>query len=186
MNKLDKNVLVIDLESTCWEPKSSQPIDEISEIIEIGITLVNTKDLQIVKKDTIIIKPEKSTISDFCTNLTGLTSEIVKSGISFPEAVNILKKDYKSHKTTFISWGDYDRKMFEKNCKNYCVDYPFGPRHINLKNCFSIFNGLDKEVGLDSALDYYHLPLEGTHHRGEWDAYNTAKILIEMLKVFRK
>ena len=186
MRDIESFVNIIDVESTCWEPKESKPEDQISEIIEIGISVVNTNSLQIVKTSSIIIKPEKSKISDFCTKLTTLTTDIVDAGIPFQKAVEILKRDYKSHKTTFISWGDYDRKMFEKNCKNYNVDYPFGPRHINLKNCFSLFNGFTKEFGLDYALNYYNLILEGTHHRGEWDAHNTAKIFIKMLKTFRK
>ena len=186
MNKLKDFVLVIDVESTCWEPKSSQPADEISEIIEIGISVVNTKELEIVKNSSIIIKPQRSTISEFCTQLTTITSETVSSGISYESAVDLLRKDYQSNKTTFISWGDYDRKMFEKNCKDYNVVYPFGPRHLNLKNIFSIFNNIDKEVGLDYAVKYYNLPFEGTHHRADSDAYNTAKVFICMLKQFRQ
>ena len=186
MNKLKDFVLVIDVESTCWEPKSSQPSNEISEIIEIGISVVNTKNLEIVKNNSIIIKPQRSTISNFCTELTTLTTEIVNSGISFESAMELLKRDYQSHKTTFISWGDYDRKIFEKNCKDYNVNYPFGPRHINLKNIFSLFNNLDREVGLDEAIKYYNLIFEGTHHRAGSDAYNTAKVFICILKQFRQ
>lgn len=183
--KTDPNVLVIDVESTCWEPKSSQPADQISEIIEIGISIVNTETLEILKNDSILVNPHKSTLSYFCTQLTTLTPSMLQDGVSFPEAINMLKTEYKSKNRTFISWGDYDRKMFEKNCKDYQVGYPFGPRHMNLKNAFSLFYGLKKELGLDEALNYINLPLEGTHHRGNWDSLNISKILIMMLKRFR-
>lgn len=182
---IDNKVLVIDVEATCWEPKESKPDNETSEIIEIGISVVDTKELSIIETNSIIVKPQRSTLSNFCTELTTLTPSIMDTGISFQNAVEILKKEYKSNNRTFISWGDYDRKMFEKNCQDYSVAYPFGPRHLNLKNLFSLFNGLNKELGLDAALNHLGLPLEGTHHRGNWDSLNISKILISMLKNFR-
>lgn len=182
---LDPNVLVIDVESTCWEPPESQPKNEISEIIEIGIAVVNIKDLKILQNDSIIIRPQRSKVSKFCTNLTTLTQKIVDDGMTFQAAMAILKRDYKSEDRTFVSWGDYDRKMFERNCRDYGVKYPFGPRHMNLKNSFTMLHGLEKEPGLDQALDHLQMKLEGTHHRGVDDARNIANIFIHTLKKFR-
>jgi inhibitor of KinA sporulation pathway (predicted exonuclease) len=183
--QLDPNVLVIDVESTCWEPPEVQPQNEISEIIEIGIAVVNIKDLTIKQNDSIIIRPQKSKVSKFCTNLTTLTQKIVDEGMTFQAAMAVLKRDYKSEDRTFLSWGDYDRKMFERNSRDYGVKYPFGPRHMNLKNSFALLHGLDREPGLDQALDYLGMKLEGTHHRGVWDARNIAKIFIHTLTKFR-
>ena len=183
---LDPNVLVIDVESTCWEPPEVQPTNEISEIIEVGIAVVNTKTLTIVENDSIIIRPEKSKVSKFCTKLTTLTQEYVDQGTTFGAAMAILKKNYDSKNRTFVSWGDYDRKMFERNCRDYNVDYPFGPRHMNLKNSFAVFHGLSREPGLDKALEHLGLNLEGTHHRGVDDAKNIAIIFLNVLKKFRR
>ena len=72
---LDSNVLVIDVESTCWEPPEQPLPGEISEIIEIGIAVVDIKELKIVKNSSIIIKPQRSKLSNFCTKLTTLTQE---------------------------------------------------------------------------------------------------------------
>ena len=168
--QLDPNVLVIDVESTCWELPEVQGKNEISEIIEIGIAVVNVKELKIVKNDSIVIKPQRSRISKFCTKLTTLTQEYVDQGTTFQAAMAILKRDYKSEDRTFVSWGDYDRKMFERNCKDYGERYPFGPRHCNLKNVFTMLNGLDREPGMDAALSHVGLELDGTHHRGIDDA----------------
>jgi len=93
---------------------------------------------------------------------------------------------YDSSNRTFISWGDYDRKQFQNNSKDYNVKYPFGPRHLNLKNAFSLLHGLDRELGMDAALEFLKIPLEGTHHRGDDDAKNIAKILLAILKKFRQ
>jgi inhibitor of KinA sporulation pathway (predicted exonuclease) len=182
---LDPNVLVIDVESTCWEAPEKPGKDEISEIIEIGIAVVNTKDLKIVRNDSIMVRPQRSRISKFCTSLTTLTQEQVDKGITFQEAIKRLKTDFESGDRTFISWGDYDRKMFERNCRDYNVQYPFGPRHQNLKNNFTVLHGLDREPGMDRALEHIKLKLDGTHHRGIDDARNIANILIHTLKKFR-
>jgi inhibitor of KinA sporulation pathway (predicted exonuclease) len=182
---LNPNVLVIDVESTCWELPEIQGKDEISEIIEIGIAVVNINDLKIIKNDSIMVRPQRSKVSKFCTKLTTLTQEMVNKGVLFSEAMRILKKDYQSDDSTFVSWGDYDRKMFERNCRDYEVKYPFGPRHMNLKNSFTMLHGLDREPGLDTALDYLGMKLEGTHHRGVDDAKNIANVFIHTLKQFR-
>lgn len=182
---LDPNVLVIDVESTCWEAPEKPGKDEISEIIEIGIAVVNIKDLKIVKNDSIMVRPQRSRVSNFCTKLTTLTQAQVDKGITYQEAMKKLRNDFESGDRTFVSWGDYDRKMFQRNCDDYNVQYPFGPRHMNLKNAFTMLHGLDREPGMDHALDHIKLKLDGTHHRGIDDARNIANIFIHTLKKFR-
>jgi len=182
---LDPNVLVIDVESTCWEPPEVQPQGAVSEIIEIGIAVVNIKDLKITDNVCIMIKPQKSKVSKFCTKLTTLTQEMVDTGGTFKQAMDILQNKYHSNDRTFVSWGDYDRKMFERNCKEYGVKYPFGPRHMNLKNSFTMFHGLEREPGMDTALENIGLKLDGTHHRGIDDARNIATIFLKTIGQFR-
>ena len=182
----EPEVIVIDVESTCWEPASSKPKDEMSEIIEIGVTVVDISKLEIKTNVSILIKPCRSTITAFCTKLTTLTPEIVNQGISYREACDKLCNDFASQNKTMISWGDYDRKMFEKNGTYHNCKYPFGPRHLNLKNCFTILHGLSREPGMEEVLDMLKIPLEGTHHRGCDDSKNIAKILIHCLEKFRK
>lgn len=183
--KIDPNVLVIDVESTCWDVPEDRSYNEISEIIEVGIAVVNIKDLKIIANDSIIIKPQQSKLSKFCTKLTTLTQDVVDQGVTFQAAIAILRKNYNSENRTFVSWGDYDRKMFERNCKDYNVKYPFGQRHLNLKNCFTLLHGLDHEPGMDAALEHLKLKLDGTHHRGIDDSRNIANIFIHSLKKFR-
>ena len=183
---LDHNVLVIDVESTCWEDPEKPGPKEFSEIIEIGIAVVDIKKLEIVRNECIMVRPQSSRISNFCTKLTTLTQEQVDKGITYQEAMKKLQKDFESNDRTFVSWGDYDRKMFERNCKDYNVKYPFGPRHMNLKNAFTMLHGLDREPGMDGALDYIGLKLSGTHHRGIDDARNIGHIFIDCLGKFRK
>src|SRR5689334_627718 len=126
-HQLDQ-VLVVDIESTCWEGKP--PEGEVSEIIEIGITLLDVATGDRHDKRSILVKPERSKISPFCTGLTTLTQAQVDTGIPFAEACRILVKEYTAKERAWASFGDYDRKQFERCCTAAGVPYPFGSTHI--------------------------------------------------------
>lgn len=184
--KISDLVNVIDVEATCWEPASSKPANAISEIIEIGIAVVDTKKACILENHSIMVRPQRSELSQFCMNLTTLTKYDVNCGTTFQDAVRQLAKTFDSKNRVFISWGDYDRKMFEKNCADYKCEYPFGPRHLNLRNCFTLFHGLNSEPDIIKAGDLVNVPFSGTHHRGIDDARNIANLFITMLNRFNR
>jgi len=182
-SRLDR-IIVVDIEATCW-PKNPPP-GESSEIIEIGVCVLNMSDRNEppVRNDrrSILIQPDYSYVSEFCTELTTLTQPLLdREGIIFAEACEILKKDYDSKACTWASYGDYDRKQFDIDCKKKNVQYPFGSRHINIKNLFAHMWRLPKEVGMPVALEILGHKLDGTHHRGHDDAWNIAGILSEIL-----
>ena len=181
--RLDQ-ILVIDVESTCWN--GPPPKGQVSEIIEIGLCTVDVATLERTEKRSILIKPEKSEISEFCTELTTLTSEMFAEAGTFREAVHILKKEYHSKERLWASWGDYDRRQFERVCKEYGIEYPFGPGHLNVKTLFAVATGQHHELGLDGAYKKLGMTMEGTHHRGDDDAWNIAGVLCYLLRIFRQ
>lgn len=173
--KLDK-VLIVDIEATCWE--SANPEGMENDIIEIGICLLDINTGEISENKGILVKPERSTISPFCTSLTTLTPEMIdKEGIGFKEACGILRKEYQAQSRPWASFGAYDLKQFQRQCAATGVGYPFGPSHINVKTLFALKKRLVHEQGMAGALAILGIPLEGTHHRGVDDAKNIAKIL---------
>ncbi|NES82127.1 MAG: exonuclease domain-containing protein [Moorea sp. SIO2B7] len=178
-SKLLDQINVVDIEATCWEAKP--PSGQESEIIEIGICTLDIASGKRLEKDSILVKPYCSTVSEFCTRLTTLTQEQVDQGIPFVKACAILKDKYLSHQRVWASYGEYDRNKFQKECKFRSVKYPFGVRHINVKTLFAIMNCLPREVGMAKALELLNFNLEGTHHRGGDDAWNIAKILSKLL-----
>jgi inhibitor of KinA sporulation pathway (predicted exonuclease) len=174
-------VNVIDVESTCWERQQAQ--DQISDIIEIGITVLDFETLDILSTESIIIKPKHSTVSKFCTGLTTITQEFVDGhGITFEEAAEVLKSRYSPKERLFASWGNYDRKQFEKQFALHGIPYVFGPKHLNLKALFAKCYQLKREVGMDSALKLARIPLQGTHHRGGDDSLNIAKLFSHVIE----
>jgi inhibitor of KinA sporulation pathway (predicted exonuclease) len=177
--KLDQ-ILVVDIESTCWE--GAPPKGQEAEIIEIGICTVDVQLLERLEKRSILVKPERSRVSPFCTELTTLTQkQLDKGGIPFAEACQILRKEYDSRDRAWASFGDYDRRQFERQCQSWDVTYPFGPGHINVKTLFALTHRLKREAGMAKALRLMSLPLEGTHHRAVDDAWNIAAILIDFM-----
>jgi inhibitor of KinA sporulation pathway (predicted exonuclease) len=178
--RLDQ-VLVIDIEATCWEG-GFPPRGESNDIIEIGLCRLEVSSGRRLEKRSVLVKPERSTIGPFCTQLTTLTQEQVNGGVLFKEACKLLETEYLSAERLWASFGDYDRRQFEKQCRETGVRYPFGPGHLNVKTLFAVGRGLPSEVGLPQALALSGLTLEGTHHRGHDDAWNIAAILTELLK----
>lgn len=176
-------ILVVDIESTCWEDIA--PPNETSDIIEIGIIPLRVFDLSLGEKRSILIKPTRSRISEFCTKLTTLREEDFENAISLSAGCRILEKEYESKKYTWASYGQYDRLMFEKSCKDLGAPYPFSNDHLNIKSLIPIAIGLPYTVGMLKALELLNLGLEGTYHRGVDDAWNIARILREILKRMR-
>ncbi|WP_025663030.1 3'-5' exonuclease [Aquimarina megaterium] len=174
--KTTNTIIIIDLEATCWN--GPIPAGQVNEIIEIGICLLDTQTGSISKNKGILITPEQSEVSPFCTELTTITQELVdQEGVSFETACEMLRTQYKGHEYTWASYGQYDLNMMKKQCANREMKYPLSQNHINVKALFSETKGLRRKVGMKGALGILKIPLEGTHHRGVDDAKNIAKIL---------
>ena len=152
-----------------------------SSLFGIGLCLLDVQTLEISDNRGIMVKPERSEVSEFCTELTTITSEMVADGVSFAEACKILRKEYDSRNRVWASFGAYDLNQFKRQCQLFGVSYPFGPSHINVKVLFALKQKLTRQTGMDGALKMLNIPLEGTHHRGVDDAKNIAKILGKLL-----
>jgi inhibitor of KinA sporulation pathway (predicted exonuclease) len=184
MAKRLDHVIVIDIESTCWDG-GMPPRGQMNDIIEVGICPLEVSSGRRLEKRSILVKPERSSVSPFCTELTTLTQAQVDGGIAFKDACKILENEYHGTERLWASFGDYDRRQFEKQCRDEGVRYPFGPSHLNAKTLFAVSRGLPSEVGLPQAMALLGLKLEGTHHRGHDDAWNIAAVLRETLKKMR-
>jgi inhibitor of KinA sporulation pathway (predicted exonuclease) len=182
-----EHVLVVDLEATCSEGSREVPRREM-ETIEIGAVMVACDERKIVDEFQAFIKPMRhKQLTDFCTELTSITQEMVDAAEGFPvvfaEFLDWAKK-YDSY--IFSSWGAYDEGQLRQDCEFHHIDYPF-PDHLNLKKTFTRLRAGEKKrkFGCKGALYELGLEFEGTHHRGIDDARNIARILIEMLKYYQ-
>mmetsp|Transcript_23438 Transcript_23438/g.23184 ORF Transcript_23438/g.23184 Transcript_23438/m.23184 type:complete len:278 (+) Transcript_23438:221-1054(+) len=116
--------LVLDFEANCIEPGELI----CQEIIEFPVQALNTKTLQIDHTFHYYIKPDVvPDLSDFCTNLTGITQNMVDAGIPLLEALRkfhefLEETGLSSKNWSFLTCGDWDLKTClqkEANYKNY-------------------------------------------------------------------
>lgn len=167
-------LIIVDVEATCWD--TAPPANQINEIIEIGICLLDLRSYELLERRSILVRPEFSTVSAFCTTLTTLTQEEVERGLSFEAACALLETEYESRGRVWASWGAYDRRIFWEQCKTRKIRYPYSDRHINLKRVFADQNQKER-VGMLRAMEIAGLSPEGTHHRGEDDAWNIGRLV---------
>ena len=179
------SIVVVDVESTCWETKGEQG-NQPMEIIEIGACILDVETFEISRKKSYIVRPKFSKISEFCTKLTGYTWDDVKIGMPFENACNKLAKEFGTRNRVWASWGDYDRSHFERECRSKKARYPFSDGHINISALFILMMGLKKRVSVANALKAIGNEFEGTPHKGCDDAWNTAKILRHLLESGRE
>ena len=108
MDSSGRRLNVIDIEATCWE--GDAPAGQVSEIIEVGLCVVDLEARRRLERHAILVKPQYSAVSEFCTRLTSLTSADLDGGVSFAEACGRLVAQHDAADRTWASWGDYDRR----------------------------------------------------------------------------
>lgn len=172
-------ILVVDVEATCWQ--GAPPPGQESEIIEFGACLLHPVTGERSGRQSILVRPRRSSVSPFCTELTTLTQVQVAQGIEFHTACQVLTEQFQSRSRVWASYGAYDRKQFARQCEASGVPYPFTETHINVKASLARVGVFSRPVGMDGALKHLGIRLEGTHHRGADDAWNIASILSHLL-----
>lgn len=183
-------VFVVDVEATCWETREEQG-SMPNEVIEIGICVLD-KVRGIIDVSSYVVRPKFTKVSPFCTQLTGWTQEAVDEGAGMLSTLLAIREDYKITKdNVWFSYGEYDRIKLDSVGRAslgelYGIphnDNPFAQMrgHFNVKTLMALKEGLAKEMGMERALKFYGLTLDGRHHNGADDAANIAKIVSKVL-----
>lgn len=177
-----ENVVIFDLEATCEAREKAVNYD--NELIEIGAVKVDSEG--IVDSLDIYVKPSRTVVTEFCTELTGITSDkLDQEGISYEEALNKFK-DFCKGSEQILSWGYYDRKQIEKDSK--INGYELGnlfKNHESLKHEHGKLVG-KRAMGVQKALKKHGLTFKGHHHNGYDDAVNIASIYKEVQKLLKE
>ena len=133
---MPRNYLVIDLEATCWE--QNDPLRGENEIIEIGMAVLSPQKTELWRGGWFVRPKSSPVLSNFCTKLTTIKQDQIDNAPSFPVVMDLVKAQIFSdtgnpiNESLFVSWGNYDRNQFQKDCALHAYDYPFG-EHLNLK-----------------------------------------------------
>lgn len=176
-------ILFVDVEMTCWE--GPPPEGERSEVIEIGLVEVDNADLAVVRSGSLLCLPRASTISPYCTALTGITPEEMKArGVPFGDACNGVMKRFGSRNKAWFAWGS-DDEAIRAECLLKGAAYPFSGAFINLGLMTRLLVCGERRLSLEEASAAAgHPPFKA--HRAEPDAAATAAVYLDLARRWRE
>ncbi|KAL0140803.1 hypothetical protein V8B55DRAFT_1448050 [Mucor lusitanicus] len=94
-------LILIHLEATCDEnptnPAAVQVTKENSEIIELSFVVVNASNLDVLHKQQIFVKPERTPLTAFCSEVTGIKSSMLETAGSLSDAIATLDNYIQHH-----------------------------------------------------------------------------------------
>uniref|UniRef100_T1J0Y4 3'-5' exoribonuclease 1 n=1 Tax=Strigamia maritima TaxID=126957 RepID=T1J0Y4_STRMM len=181
-SKLYHYFCIIDFEATC--EAHNQP-NYKHEIIEFPAVLINVEDRKIVSEFHEYCQPLiNPKLSDFCSDLTGITQGTVKAALPFPEVLKKFEKWLADHKHSYavITDGPWDMSRFlAMQCDISNIPYPkFAKKWVNIRKIFTCFYQ-SKRLNLKQMLEFLGLAFEGRPHCGLDDARNIGRIVLHLL-----
>ncbi|RZF34125.1 hypothetical protein LSTR_LSTR003535 [Laodelphax striatellus] len=165
-------------------------MDRRHGIIEFPAILVDSEKQTIVDEFHSYLKPAKyPKLSDFCTELTGITQETVDKSEEFPKVLTKFLKWLKKHgldskaKYAIVTDGPCDMGRFLLGqCNMSEIQFPyFAKKWINIRRVFSS-HYKSRKLCLASMLQSFGVEFDGRLHCGLDDARNIANLLIHMIK----
>jgi len=180
-----KYLAIIDFEATCMENEFINP----QEIIEFPVHILNSIDSSTKARFHHYVKPiHHPKLTDFCTNLTGITQEVVDLGKTFAEVWYEFREFMEFHNLTesntlFCISGDWDLKTMWPNQARLVGlrTPPYFERWVNIKTlCGNEFAQLPKNI--IQLLDMFGLKHVGHHHSGIDDVENIRNCVKFMLR----
>ncbi|XP_075948066.1 ERI1 exoribonuclease 2 [Anarhichas minor] len=202
-NQIFSHLIVIDFESTCWREKTNYS----QEIIEFPAVLLNTSTGEVESEFHTYVQPQEHPIlSEFCTELTGITQIQVEAGIPlqiglsrfsrwlqnlqlemgvvFPNRPQRSSAPSPSQKLcTFVTWSDWDLGVcLQYECKRKQLHKPDVLNSwIDLRSTYKLFYDR-KPKGLNGALQDLGIQFSGREHSGLDDSRNTAQLAARMMR----
>jgi inhibitor of KinA sporulation pathway (predicted exonuclease) len=181
MIKTYRDIVLVDLEYTCWE-KGQRPPDQRNEVLQIGYTKLSIRSGERFDRSSFLVRPQFSEVSEYCTNLTGITPLMAKKqGRPLKEVcARVSGLGVKS-----LPWGSFgdDRTPLLSDCEAVGALFPFSKTHFNFgalaQICFGVGSAL---VGQTKVMEIYGLTPEGRAHDAEWDSWNLAAIIPFLIK----
>ncbi|XP_061587216.1 ERI1 exoribonuclease 2 [Cololabis saira] len=201
-NQIFSYLIVIDFESTCWKERNNS-----QEIIEFPAVLLNTSTGEVESEFHAYVQPQEHPIlSEFCTELTGITQDQVEAGLPlhiclsrfnrwlqrlrlelgvvFPDKLQTYSAPLPSQKlSTFLTWSDWDLGVcLQYECKRKQLHKPDVLNSwIDLRSTYRLFYNR-KPRGLNGALQDLGIQFAGREHSGLDDARNTAGLAARMMR----
>lgn len=179
---------VFDVEATCEDNSKHY----IHEIIEFPVVLVDLAgDGGIVAEFHSYVRPTvNTTLSDFCTRLTGITQEQVDSAPTLPEVLEQFEEwrlaqglVYNEERKDFVFGADgpWDLRFFVhgETARKGIAKSAYFDKWCNLKQLFADFYKV-RTCKIHKMLQLQGMRFEGRLHSGIDDTRNIARIAMKM------
>lgn len=169
-------ILFVDVEMTCWD--GEPPPGEVAEVIEFGLAEVDVERLEVTRSESLFVRPVRSTVSDYCQALTGISAKDLKArGRPLQEVASTLRKRFGTASKAWMSWGS-DRHAIDVDCLAAGIDSPFSAAFHDIGFHFGALMGSDRAIGLSEAMEMIGIERKGKLHSGMDDAVALADFWI--------
>ena len=153
-----------------------EPVMLRGEIIQIGAVKAD-EDFNFVDRLKINVAPKYyKTMNRHVEKITGITSEMLSKGESFPDAFRRLR-EWCGEEFRFITWGFDDIAMLADNLELHGFDPKFGSDYVNLQLIYK--NQVDNERvqwSLSDAVERLQIPMDAQAHDAMNDAWFTFEV----------
>ena len=178
---------VLDVEATCDRCNKGW----VHEIIEMPVVLVDLHTLTVVNEFRSFVRPTVvTTLTDFCTELTGISQQSVDEADALPEVLeqidawltsNNLTYDAERRDFAFATDGPWDLMHFlDGECERKGIRKPaYFDKWVNLKDLYADFYKV-KRCKIKRMLELQRMQPEGRLHSGIDDTRNIARIAMQM------
>ncbi|ORY41538.1 hypothetical protein BCR33DRAFT_718706 [Rhizoclosmatium globosum] len=175
---------VFDVEATCERNDKNW----INEIIEFPVVVVCSRTLATVAEFQTYVKPVLNPVlTDFCTELTGITQEQVDDAPTFKEVLQQFGTFLNTHSLSpqnmrFVTDGPWDIRNFVRNqCKLCKIPVPdYFKDYVDLRELYRCI--FKKKANLQQMLSSLGMRFEGREHSGIADSRNIARIVKALIK----
>ncbi|KAL3314654.1 3'-5' exoribonuclease 1 [Cichlidogyrus casuarinus] len=191
----NRYLLIIDLECTCESQGSHRNggVDYDHEIIEFPILLYDSDKQSVISIFHAFCKPVKNPkLTNFCTNLTGITEERLEDALTFPEL--FLKIEHwiynecglKDDQFIVVCDCNADMGKFMRiQCHISRMDMPsWSKKWCNLSRHFCEFYAIPKKrvMPLGDMIRHLEIPFFGSQHRALDDCTNILRVMETLLR----
>ena len=177
--------LVLDFEATCQKESKMEP----QEIIEFPCLLVRSSDFNVVDQFHQYVLPVvHPSLSTFCSELTGITQDMLKDCDSFPGVLERFKTWYLGlgltpETATFVTCGNWDLvTMLPEQCRVSKIPVPTmldlaeSRNFVNIKLTYQEVEGKTCE-GIVEMQQGLGLDFQGRLHSGIDDCRNIGRLV---------
>jgi len=142
--KLNNDFLVLDLETTAGQDENGFQTN--NDIIQIGAVLLD-RNLDPIAEFESLVKP-REIVSEFVTNLTGISNKEAQSAKEFIEVSNNLQRLVESKvknikQVRICAWGTYfDLPIIRRLYKEYGLQFPYSGTGFDIKTLAMLWMSL--------------------------------------------